>query len=199
MSWATKRFGKLTILKEIAPDIFFCKCDCGKVIEVWRSVLDARVVRNCGCEVSHALPSASGHIRTYKSKSGVRKQRTSKEHNSWASMNNRCYVKTNPAYENYGGRGITVCERWRRGLGPRGVTFKNFIADMGPRPSGMTLDRKNPNGHYEPDNCRWATAKVQSENRGCVIWKHVEPPPVEDVAAMEARLAENFDELAEVY
>ena len=196
MSWKTKRFGKLTIVKEIAPDIFFCKCDCGKTIEVWRSQLSNNVTRNCGCsKPSHCPATASGHVRSFMSKSGVRKQWTSAEHNSWANMNNRCYVKSNPAYENYGGRGITVCERWRRGVGKRGESFKNFVADMGPRPSGMTLDRKNPNGHYEPDNCRWATAKVQSENRGCVVWKHAEPPPIEPVLVMESRVQEEYDEM----
>ena len=196
MSWKTKRFGKLTILKEVAPDIFFCKCDCGNLIEVWRSVLDARVVRHCGCEApSHRVPTCSGHVRTYMSKSGVRKNRTSGEHNSWTNMNNRCYVKSNPVYENYGGRGITVCERWRRGVGKRGESFKHFLADMGPRPQGMTLDRINPNGHYEPGNCRWATAKVQTENRGCIIWKHAEPPPIESPLTLETRVQETYDEL----
>ena len=199
MSWATKRFGKLTLLKEVSPDIFLCKCDCGNKVEVWRSLLDNNVKRHCGCRLSihkkRFADFASGHIRSYKTKSGVLRYWTSAEHNTWTGMNNRCHVKTSPVYEYYGGRGIVVCERWRRGVGPRGESFKNFLADMGPRPAGMTLDRINPNGHYEPTNCRWATAKVQTENQGRFIWKHVEPPPIEEVAAMEARIAEEMEEL----
>lgn len=193
MSWQTKRFGKLTILKEVAPDIFFCRCDCGNVIEVWRSLLNNNVIRSCeACVSKRHHSNRSGHLRSYMAKSGVRKNKTSGEHNSWSTMNNRCYVKSNPAYESYGGRGITVCERWRRGVRKRGENFKTFLADMGPRPQGMTLDRINPQGHYEPGNCRWATEKVQQENQGRYIWKRngEEPPPVESAAVMETRVQE---------
>lgn len=71
----------------------------------------------------------------------------------------RCTNPNNVMFYLYGGRGITVCERWR--------TFDNFLADMGPRPDGLTLDRIDPEGHYEPGNCRWATPKEQQENRRC--------------------------------
>jgi hypothetical protein len=80
---------------------------------------------------------------------------------------------------------IDDSERW---LLPNGEGFANFLADMGPRPQGMTLDRINPQGHYEPTN--WATAKVQRENQSRVIWQHAEPPPVEAADEMEARIEE---------
>ena len=196
MSWATKRFGKLEILKEVSPDIFLCKCDCGNKVELFRSVLDNRVKRHCGCVKRGQICSQiDTHTRCYKTRSGKRKLKTSAEHNSWWAMNNRCHCKGYNSYEGYGARGIVVCERWRRGFGPRGQSFRNFLADMGPRPSGCTLDRINPNGHYEPSNCRWATAKVQGENKGYLIWKHVEPPPIEEVAAMEQRIQEEYDEM----
>lgn len=78
---------------------------------------------------------------------------------SWSAMRERCRNPRHPGYAYYGGRGITVCERWLN-------SFANFLADMGPRPEGKTLDRfPNNDGNYEPGNCRWATARQQQANR----------------------------------
>lgn len=68
----------------------------------------------------------------------------------------RCKNPISKAYKNYGGRGIKICDRW--------LKFEHFLADMGPRPEGRTLDRVNVNGNYEPNNCRWATRKEQAMN-----------------------------------
>lgn len=78
-------------------------------------------------------------------------------HNVWIAMTQRCTNPKCPNWKNYGARGITVCERWK--------TFMNFLEDMGPRPKGMTLERINNQGNYEPGNCRWASYHDQQRNR----------------------------------
>ena len=80
----------------------------------------------------------------------------------WGAMKSRCFDKTDPGYVNYGGRGITVCERW--------MVFQHFFDDMSPRPSGMMIDRINNDGNYEPDNCKWSTRQEQNSNRRSCIY-----------------------------
>lgn len=81
----------------------------------------------------------------------------SRTYNSWRAMIQRCTQSSHEQYHNYGGRGITVAESWR--------DFKNFLQDMGERPYAKTLDRIDPNGNYEPANCKWSTAKQQARNK----------------------------------
>ena len=82
----------------------------------------------------------------------------SAEYSSYFNMIIRCYYESSPTFENYGARGIRVCRRWIE-------SFEAFLRDMGPRPDGMSLDRVNPDGHYTPANCRWATASEQAVNK----------------------------------
>jgi hypothetical protein len=84
----------------------------------------------------------------------------SPEYGSWLAMKGRCLNPNATGYAQYGGRGITICEAWRH-------SFEVFLAQMGPRPDGTSLDRIDPDGNYDPGNCRWATAKQQANNRRC--------------------------------
>jgi hypothetical protein len=87
-----------------------------------------------------------------------RKQITTPTYRSWVAMKTRCFNPARGDYHLYGGRGITVCKQWRQ-------SFACFLADMGERPEGRTLDRLDPNGNYEPSNCRWATVEEQARNK----------------------------------
>jgi hypothetical protein len=175
------KFGRLRIIQRTASETYLCRCDCGNTIELWKSQLWCGVVRHCGCILSskqkaalsrRGLTMASRHVRTYRKRSGKRCTRTTWEMNSFSEMNLRCYCATrNPEmYANYGGRGIRVCERWRRGR-KNPMAFRHFLGDLGPRPQGTTLDRINPQGHYEPTNTRWSTADIQASNQRRFIWK----------------------------
>lgn len=128
---------------------WLCRCDCGDQIAVGaRHLIDGRQV-SCGCW----RRTAASRALTTHGKSGTTTWRI------WYGMKQRCSNPRGSGWEDYGGRGITVCNRWRD-------SFENFLADMGERPDAEhSLDRIDPNGNYEPGNVRWATRKVQCANK----------------------------------
>ena len=119
------------------------RCDCGTEKVVTGFQLTQGSTQSCGC-----LHRERFHSRTH-GKTGT------PEHRCWKNMMQRCGDRNSDDWERYGGRGITVCERWH--------TFANFLADMGPRPGpGYSIDRIDPAGSYEPGNCRWLTISENS-------------------------------------
>lgn len=153
------RFGLLTIIRRAGSTprgsaLWLCRCDCGNKRRVWSFALRAGLTRSCGCGMRQTWFKPT-HGYSHK------KDRT---YSTWCCMRHRCANPANDHWANYGGRGIRVTQRW---LGKRG--FQNFLKDMGPRPDGRTLDRKDVNGNYCKRNCRWATATEQAHNRRCSV------------------------------
>ena len=140
-------FGRLSIIKCKGSNgnelTWLCKCDCGKIIVVSSNHLQRKHTTSCGCYCRE--------IHTTHGKTG------SLERSIWNSMIQRCTNPNNKRFKSYGGRGITVYDRW--------LKFENFYADMGDRPEDMSLDREDNDGNYEPGNCRWATIEEQNNNK----------------------------------
>jgi hypothetical protein len=155
-----QKFGCLTVLKishrakynSHNRIVWHCRCDCGTETRT-ATTADLRNGNtwSCGCfKIEHAGKHSITHGHT----SGG----WSTTFRAWSEMKTRCYNKNSKRYADWGGRGITVCERWRH-------SFENFLVDMGEKPEGMVLDRIDNNGNYEPGNCRWATWSESNKNR----------------------------------
>jgi len=152
-----QKYGQLTVIAEAGQDKwgksqFLCECVCGTTTTVTGNSLRTGHKRSCGClSVVMRAQELTRHGQS-------RKDAETPEHLAWSQMRGRCRNVNNPRYKDYGGRGITICERWE--------AFENFFADMGPRPSPKhSIDRINNDGNYEPLNCRWATTLQQAHNQ----------------------------------
>lgn len=158
---SSKQFGHWYVLnrvfKENGKTHWRCKCKCGKEYDV---------------NASHLLNGASTKCKTCHNKQAVAMRpiihgnctnKPSKEYRIWSTMKTRCLNKNHQNYRLYGGRGITISNRW--------LHFNNFLNEMGKCPSGMTLERKNVNGNYSKRNCVWATTYTQCRNKRTNVYK----------------------------
>lgn len=155
-------FGRLTVIgyshKEgYGKHAWLCECQCGNRVTKITDYLRAGKSRSCGCwevenlkrgtRTTHGCAKRGKMTRTYR---------------AWASMMRRCLTPSSSAWDKYGARGITVHPDWR--------TFEGFVAAMGECPAGLTLERLNVNGDYEPGNCVWATLSRQARNKRNTKW-----------------------------
>lgn len=144
-----QRFGRLIVGRYFNAGAWECECDCGSVKSFYSANLRAGRTQSCGCLNKEA---SKGNVRR-----ATHGKTLTPEYKVWQGMRQRCENSNDKSFDDYGGRGITVCDRWQ--------SFENFFEDMGKRPAGFSIERKNVNLGYSSENCVWATSKEQNANR----------------------------------
>lgn len=160
-----QRFGRFTVLERVENDkrgntMWKCRCDCGNIVTVVGYSLKSGRSKSCGCAQIESVVEMNKRCKSTHGKKNTRLYRI------WNGMKSRCFNKNDQDYCNYGGRGITVCEKWRHDF----MAFYDWAVANGYDDS-LSIDRVNNNGNYEPDNCRWATTSQQNSNRRKYRWR----------------------------
>jgi hypothetical protein len=153
-----QRFGQLVVLSRAPANTnatkrahWLCRCDCGTEIVKLGKYLLCGDTSSCGC--AQRAMRERGNVKH----GGIIGGHKMREYGIWRSMKSRCYVRSSSNFKFYGAVGVTICEQWRE-------DFPAFLRDMGPCPQNYSIDRIDPNGNYEPSNCRWASWAVQHVN-----------------------------------
>lgn len=185
-----QKFNRLYVIERLENNKrnqtqWLCQCDCGNIVKVEGFSLKSGHTKSCGCLQKEAAIKVGKIMQHGHNKNG----KMTRIYKTWDSMRDRCNNPKHKAYKYYGGRGIMVCKRWDK--------FGNFLADMGERPEGLTIERKNNNKGYFPDNCIWATRKEQARNSHHTKLNHLKVQVIKKLLKesnlLQKDIAEIFD------